>query len=138
MVSYASLVKESLEKLWPQDAGKYEYDLKYSGKFSGYNGNIRLRSNVIIMRMSKEWRRVSKEIQIGLIQELLVRLFKKKAHTMNMDLYHLFLKRVHIAIPKDEQDPMLALIFDHLNDAYLNSTLERPNLRWGKDSTRKL
>ena len=33
----------------------------------------------------KEWKNVSEEIQIGLLQELLVKLFKIRKKTINMD-----------------------------------------------------
>ncbi len=132
------MVKESFETLFPEKVSQYEFILKYSAAFSGYNANARMRGNTIILRMSKEWRGVSREIQMGLIQELLIRLFKKKMHTMNMDLYHMFLKRIHIAIPKDQSDDILRSAFEHLNEAYFNQTMEIPNLKWGQDSTRRL
>lgn len=138
MPSYNHIAKEAFEKIFPEQTNQYDFVIKYSAKFSGYNANIRLRTHTIIVGMSKKWRGISKEIQIGLIQELLLRLFKKRVHTLNMDLYHLFLKKIHVAIPKLVSDQILEMLFDKLNKEYLGDVLERPNLKWGSYSTRRL
>ena len=57
---------------------------------------------------------------------------------MNMELYNLFLKNVHVAIPKTKSDPLLEESFNRANDAYFNGMMDIPNLEWGNDSTSKL
>jgi hypothetical protein len=109
----------------------YEYKIKYSGRFKGYNANITLHKNVLTLNLSKNWRGVSRDIQIGLIQELMVKLFKKKKHTLNMDLYNIFLKKVHIAIPKTKSHPLLENSFKRNNSKFFNELMEQPNLVWG-------
>lgn len=136
--SYDEMLKLAFETLYPEDKRPLRFQLTYSGKFSGYNANARMRGDLIMIRMAKNWRPISKEIQVGLIQELLVRLTKRRAHTINMDLYHSFLKKIHIAIPKDDVDPILKESFSKINSLYFNDTIEMPNLRWGEHSTRKL
>ena len=119
-----------------------EIDIKYSGRFSGYNGNIRLRKTVfsekITVSISKKWRGIDQEIKLGLIQELILKLYKKKKTTLNTDLYNKFIKNVHIAVPKTDSDPLLEQIFHDLNEKYFFGFLDKPNLKWGAVSFRKL
>ena len=115
--------------------------MRYSGRFKGYNANGRRYGSRFVFNLSKNWRRVDKSIQIGLIQELMGRLLKwkfKTATTMNMELYHHFLRGVHISIPKTKVDPLLVECFVALNDQYFNGLLEVSNLCWGQKSYRKL
>ena len=121
--------------------------MHYSGRFKGYNANARRfgssDGSTFAFNLSKNWRRVDKSIQIGLLQDLMVRLLKKKSKliqskTIQMDLYHHFLRSVHIAIPKTKADPLLVERFVTLNDQYFNGLLEVSNLCWGQKSYRKL
>ena len=109
----------------------YQTKLKYSGRFKGYNANIVLRHDLLTINLSKQWRGVSKDIQMGLVQELLVRMFKEKKKTMNIDLYNIFLKKVHIAVPKTQFDSVLAASFQRNNDLFFHGLIEQPNLVWG-------
>ncbi len=96
--------------------------------------------NTIDIRMSKQIKNVSEEIQIGLIQTLLLKVFreKKKMTTTNMDLYNAFLKNVHIAVPKEVESPLLLEKFNKLNEQFFYGLLEQPSLRWGSYSKTKL
>ena len=110
---------------------KYRLILKYSGQFSGYNANIRMQRDVIEVRLSKQWKEVSPEIQIGCIQSLLLKLFKKKKSTTEIDLYETFLKKVHIAVPKTKDDPILSESYHRVNEKYFFGLVDKPNLVWG-------
>ena len=56
-----------------------ERELKVSyGRVRGYNANVRMSQSLIEVRASKNWKGVSSEIQKGLFQVLLSRLFKEK------------------------------------------------------------
>ena len=79
--------------------------------------------------------RVSEEIQMGLIQELMLKLLKKKRQSMYIDLYNNFVKSLHLAVPKDKVDPVLKESFDRINDKYFVGLVEMPNLVWGKFAT---
>lgn len=116
----------------------YESKLKYSGHFKGYNANMRLSLGILTVNMSKQWKGISNEIQIGLIQDMMVRMFKIKKHTEEMELYSVFLKKVHLIIPKTQNDPYLDLIFKCLNEDYFFGVMDQPNLKWGEMSTTKL
>lgn len=125
-----NLIKESFSRLFPEKEFLLKTKLRYSKAFKGYNANIKLYQNQIEVRLSKQWSQISKEIQIGLIQSLLLKLFKEKKHTNNMDFYNNFIKNIHIAIPKTESDPQLKQSFEKINDEYFYNLLEAPNLKF--------
>ena len=116
----------------------YNINVKYSGKFKPYNANVKKYANNITFNLSKNWRKISKDIRIGLMQELLVKLFKLKTKTTEMELYNIFMQNIHISIPKTKTDPSLEYSFKRLNNTYFSGLLEQPNLAWGSNSVRKL
>ncbi len=132
------LIHEAYQLLYPEKELPYEARLKYSGQFKDYNANVRLYRGVLEFRLCRKWEEVSKEIQIGLLQELLLRLLKDKKKTMYIDLYNNFVKSLHLAIPKTKTDPVLEAAFERVNEQYFSGILERPNLEWGGFSKRKL
>lgn len=117
-------------ELFPEKVG-YSVAVKYSGRFRGYNANIRMRGPNIVINMSRNWRGVSSEIQKGLVQELLVRLFKVKKNTISMDLYHNFIKSLPKVAPKTQSHPVLERSFNRVNEAFFAGMIDRPNLRLG-------
>ena len=134
----SSLIKEAFQQLYPDKPLKYDVSLKYSRKFKAYNANARLYGNNLTFHLSKDWKKISKDIQIGLIQELMTKILKDKKKSMNIELYNLFMKNVHLAIPKTKTDEILEQSFDRVNDAYFYGMLDIPNLEWSSDSTSKL
>ncbi|MBI3035606.1 SprT-like domain-containing protein [Candidatus Woesearchaeota archaeon] len=138
MGKMSSLIIEAFQQLYPEKELKYSVSLKYSRKFKPYNANVKLYGNSLTFNLSKEWKKISKEIQIGLVQELLVKILKDKKKTMNMELYSAFLKNIHIAVPKTKTDKILEASFNRVNEAYFNGMLDKPNLEWGNSSTSKL
>ncbi len=134
------IIQESYTGLFGQSRWKYEPRLKYSGKFSGYNANIKLAGNELTVSMSRAWKDVSREIKVGLIQHLLLKLFrpKSKMTTMHIDLYNLFTKNLHLSVEKDNIDPELSSRFDIINNRFFNGMLDKPNLAWGEKTFRKL
>ena len=134
----SELILEAFRELYPEKEMRYIFDLKYSDHFNAYNANVRRYGNKITFHFSKDWKKISKEIQIGLIQELMGKILKDKRKKMNMELYTLFMKNAHIAAPKTEFDPILEESFDRVNETYLNGMIDKPNLKWGNASTSKL
>lgn len=136
------LIEKAFKELFPEKDCSYHLLLAYSGKFSGFHGNIRFGMNTIDIRMSKQIKNVSEEIRIGLIQTLLLKIFRgkenKKCTTTNMDLYNTFLKNVHIAVPKEVESPLLLEKFNKLNEQFFHGLLEQPSLHWGNYSRNKL
>ena len=135
----SELIKEAFQQLYPEGEMKHSFSLKYSRKFKPYNANVKLYNNTMTFHFSREWKKISKEIQIGLVQELMLKIMKdKNRKTINMDLYNLFMKNVHLAVPKTKTDEILEASFDRVNESYFNGLLDKPNLQWGSDSTSKL
>ena len=135
----SELIKEAFQQLYPDKELRYSVSLKYSRKFKPYNANVKRYGDNLIFNFSRNWKKISKEIQIGLIQELLTRILKEKnKKTVNMELYNLFMKNVHISIPKTKTDDILEASFDRVNESYFNGMLDKPNLQWGNESVSKL
>lgn len=129
------LILDAYRELYPEKAFSFSPVLKYSGKFKGFNANISMRGSTLTVALSKQWRQISKDIQIGMIQDLLVRLFKDRRDTTNIRLYLSFMKNVHLAVPKTKSDPFLAETFERLNEKFFGGLLEMPNFDW-MDGTR--
>ena len=134
----SSLVKEAFKQLYPEKDLRYDVSLKYSRKFNAYNANVKLYRNSLMFHFSRDWKNISKEIQIGLVQELMTKVLKDRRKTINMDLYNMFMKNVHIAVPKTKTDEILEESFNRVNDDYFYGMIEKPNLQWGSASTSKL
>src|SRR3989338_6954790 len=115
----SELIKEAFQQLYPEKELKYSVSLKYSRKFKPYNANVKLHRDNLMFNLSRDWKKISKEIQIGLMQELMIKILKEKnKKTMNMELYNTFLKNVHIAIPKTKTDAVLEESFNRINEDY--------------------
>ncbi|PIN77797.1 hypothetical protein COV16_06460 [Candidatus Woesearchaeota archaeon CG10_big_fil_rev_8_21_14_0_10_34_8] len=136
------LIEKAFKELYPDKEFNYRTVLKYSGKFSGFNGNIRFGFGRLDVRMSKQMKYLSEEIRIGLIQTLLVKIFKpktmRKVMTTNMDLYEKFLKNVHISISKKVESPLLLEKFNKINEQFFSGLLDQPSLKWGTYSKGRL
>ena len=135
------LIEQAFQELFPtRNFGNYNFELKYTDKFKPYNANVRYRKTFVQYSMqfnlSKKWRNISKEIQIGLIQGLMLKVFREKNKTTNMDLYDHFMRSLHISIPKTSTDPLLEGSFNKLNEKYFFGMIERPNLAWHNSHSR--
>ena len=134
----SELIREAFRQLYPEKEFAYCASLKYSQKFKPYNANVRMRGANMVFNLSGDWKKISEEIQIGLIQELMSKILRDKKKTMNMELYSLFMKNVHLAAPKTKTDEMLEESFCRVNERYFNGMLDKTNLQWGRHSTGKL
>jgi len=123
-----NLAQVAFQRLFPDKESKHSFRLRYSGRFSGFNGNVSKRHDEVTVSLSRNWMRVAPDIQVGIIQELFVKLYKVRKHTMEMDLYANFLRSVHTEIPKTESHPLLASSFDRINTQYFQNSMEKPNL----------
>jgi predicted metal-dependent hydrolase len=126
-----NIVVDSYQKLFNKPC-KYECIIDYSRRFKGFNANIRLSKNKIKVSMSKKWENINEDIKIGLIQSLLLKIFKKKGNSTNIDLYNNFLRNVHVAIPKNNPPEILKESFDRINQKFFHGLMERPNLKFNK------
>mgnify|MGYP001265213646 FL=1 len=130
--------EQAFNDLFPEkDLENYQLKIKYTDKFKPYNANVRYTRNSLQFNLSKRWGKISREIQIGLLQGLMLRVFKEKKRTTNIDLYNNFMKNLHISIPKTNTDPILEQSFNKINDRYFFGLIEKPNLAW-HNSIRRL
>jgi len=132
------LAEQAFNELFPKkDMEEFSLNIKYTDKFKPYNANVRYSRYSLQFNLSRKWRKISKEIQMGLIQGLMLKIFKEKKTTINIDLYNSFMKNLHISIPKNKNDPLLENSFNKINEKYFYGLIERPNFMW-HDSIRRL
>ena len=84
-----SLATEAFKGLFPESEPSHDFAIKYSGKFNDYNANVYYTSSRMEFRLSKQWRGVERDIRIGLLQTLMLKVFGKKGQTLHMDLYNI-------------------------------------------------
>jgi predicted metal-dependent hydrolase len=132
-----NIVKDAFGRLFPDKEFNFSVTVKYSAKFKSFNSNIKLRNHEITLNLSKDWKNIDDEIKIGLIQELLTKLFKEKQYTNNMEMYNSFIKKLHKFVPKTKTNEILELSFNRVNEKYFNGLLECPNLKFGQESFSK-
>lgn len=133
-----SLVEKAFKELFPGRVLDKSCSIVYSGKFKSFNANVRHSSYRLDFNLSSDWKSVSDDIKIGLIQSLLVKVYKSSKSTSNIDLYNSFIRNLSRFVPKVHSDPILDDSFSRVNEKYFYSLLDKPNLKWGKFSTYKL
>ena len=72
------LAEEAFKELFPEkNLQEYELEVRYTDKFKPYNANVKYTraKNSFHFNLSRKWKSVSKEIQTGLIQELMLKIF---------------------------------------------------------------
>lgn len=133
-----NLIEESFLRLFPEKPFIYETEVEYNRRLGDFNANIHLYRNKITLHLNLQWKDIDDEIKIGLIQHLLLKIFKGKAKTPNITLYTNFVKNIPLLTPKTKSDPLLKESFCRVNAQFFSNLLEMPNLTWGQDSSRKL
>jgi len=133
------IIEEAFKHLFPNREFSFSTKINYSGRYKDYGATIQLGYGKLVLNLSRKWRGVAREIQMGLIQELMVKLFspknKKQINTIYIDLYNGFVKNLHKTIPKDKTHPLLRASFDRVNEKYFLGQVELPNLVLGKYAT---
>jgi len=130
----------NLEKLSGKELyGNRRIILKYSGHFNNYNANVKYSSSMMQFNLSSNWKNIDEDIQIGLIEHLLVKIFKLKGiKTDNMKLYEAYMKGLSKYARKHTHDPQLEESFHRVNEKFFNGTMEKPNLVFANESFHKL
>jgi predicted metal-dependent hydrolase len=131
------LVEEAYRGLYV-DEPRHLFSLEYSGRLKNYNAHVRIEANRLRFVLSNEWKNISDDIQIGLIQSLLMKVLKKPRKSLQFDLYNNFVKKLHLAATERKADPVLKESFERVNDKYFYGTIEMPNLEFGKMAKRTL
>lgn len=134
-----NLAEQALKELYPNSEEDRKLEVKYSAKFKGLNANVKYDANKLVLSLSKNWLEYSDKLRIGLIQNLLVKMYKKPYEkTLEMDLYEKFLDNVGKYAKREKEDPMLNDSFERINKKYFDNLMEKPNLVWGKKAYSKL
>ena len=133
-----NLIEESFQRLFPERPFPYSTELLYNRKLGHLNANIRHTPRTIAVHLNLHWKAIDHEIKIGLVQHLLLKVFKQRGRTPNIALYYNFIKNAHILTPKTKTDPTLEASFQRMNGQFFSTMLEQPNLQWGKAAFRKL
>ena len=133
-----NLAELAFYELYPEKRNSRELRVKYSKAFRHYNANVKYTNEWMEFKLSHEWKKVSDEMKIGLIQNLLLKVYKDRRKTINMDLYENFIKGIGECRPATEIDPILEASFNRVNEKYLGGYMEIPNLLWGQESFSKL
>jgi predicted metal-dependent hydrolase len=115
-----------------------ELRVKYSGHFKDYNANARYTKDYIQFNLSRQWKNVDDDIQIGLIQSLLARILKLKIKTSDMAMYEAFMKGLSKYAKKHTHDPALEESFNRVNERLFDGLMDKPNLIFASESFRKL
>ncbi len=137
MMNKKSIITRSLE-LFPERNETRHIEIKLSKAFKGYNANCAYTAFKIQFRLSYEWKDINEEILIGLLQELLNRVYKKKKHSYNIDMYNDFIKKSSLYTKIKKVDPELKECFDRVNKEYFNEMIDIPNLVWSQPSFSKM
>jgi hypothetical protein len=137
--SSQTLIETAYSQLYEKPSCPYATTITYSNRFKPYGANIRYSRSELRLHLSAHWKDVSDDILIGLIQELLLKVWKKKPYpeTIPLQLYHGFIRGIPDCVPKDSVDPVLEKRFCSINETFFLNQLEMPNLRWGRFSRRR-
>src|SRR3989338_4316656 len=71
-----NLIEHAYERLFDKQIN-YATKVKFTSQFNDYNANIRLYNNQVELRLCKKWKQIDKEIVLGLVQSLLLKILKK-------------------------------------------------------------
>ncbi|HII30399.1 hypothetical protein COT48_05270 [Candidatus Woesearchaeota archaeon CG08_land_8_20_14_0_20_47_9] len=134
------MIEEAWKSLYPNEGFNFRPNISYSSRLKEYNATLQKRGSELKLKLSSSWRDVSREIVIGLIQGLIIRLFRDKhaERTLNMELYDAFIKNIPLANSLPECDARLEQVFNRVNSSYFMGAVQKPNLAWGRLSSTKL
>lgn len=133
-----NLIQESFQRLFPEKEFSYLPEINYNRKLSRFNANIRFNKQKVAVNLNLEWKNIDPEIKIGLIQSLLLKVFKEKKNTPNIELYHNFIKNIPLMTVSLDNDQKLEESFSRINQQFFFNLMTKPNLSWGQGSRRKL
>ena len=138
-----NLIQRSFQELFPSKILEYQTKINYNKKLGDFNANVRLQDNRLQINMNYKWKEIDEEIQIGLMQHLLLKLFAKRYRiksktTFNIELYNTFIKKIPQMTEITEAEPALVLSFYRVNEQFFHSLLDQPNLKWGQATRSKL
>ncbi len=139
----SELALRAYKELYPDKRHVPKLKLRYSAKFSDFNGNVSMTKQFgvyteLLFSLSRKFQDTSEDIQMGIIQHLINRVHKTKIKTMEQDLYNNFIKHLTRYAERKESDPLLIELFNELNEEYFFGLMDQPNLVFGQASTTTL
>jgi hypothetical protein len=133
-----NLAEKAHAELFPDRVQTRTLSVSYSGRFKGYNANVRFTARTMDFAVAKEWREVSEEIQQGLFESLLCKVYGEKRSSSNQDLYRSFMKHLSGVARVESKDAYLLGRFRIINERFFGGMMSEPNLIWGQTTRRKL
>ncbi len=127
---------EAYEQLFGRTPRK-KVVVEFSGRFRDYGANVLDTPSLLRFRLSKEFLEVGEEIQMGVIQHLLCKLYKSKRKTLEMDLYDSFLKKIgeyETMAGGVVEDGELQDSFDRLNKQFFDDYMTTPHIKWTRSN----
>lgn len=143
-MEHHSLAERAFRQLYPERRLRKELRLRYSARFKEFNANVTARQGslavpgTITFSLSKKFQEVGDEINIGVMQHLLNRLYRTKVDTDEIWLYNRFIKKLMDYVETNDVDPLLRKRFDAINQEYFDGYMLLPNLVWGGETLTKL
>jgi len=138
LMNAKNIAEEAFLRLFPKKRTRnYNLSVRFSKRFKGYNANVICNGKNYRFNLSYKWKNIDKEIVIGLIQSLLIKIFKLKKSSFNIELYNNFIKSIPVTIKNKKDIPILSKSFDRVNKEYFYGLIEKPNLKLS-DSLAKL
>jgi hypothetical protein len=125
------LIKKAFSEMYPDKEMDFDSRLMYSKAFKGYNAKVKYTKLFMEFRLSYDWKEVSDDIQIGLIQSLLNKIYRTNIKTLEIEFYNIFLKKVPTLTPKTKTEPILEESFERVNKEYFHDMMLSPNLEFG-------
>ncbi len=132
------IAEDAYAGLFGEGSMPYTFELSYSGRFKGYNGTVIKRYNHLTFSISKKWKGVDRQIQIGMLQHLMLKILHVKGKTDNIDLYGYFIKSLHLTTQKQSEDTVLSESCERVLAQMELYDVEKPSLAWGDATFRKL
>ncbi|MBN1175836.1 SprT-like domain-containing protein [Candidatus Woesearchaeota archaeon] len=129
------LASKAFKSLFPQKTPP-RLTIKFSGKFSEYNANVRIEKIGRIVTglefgLSREFQESDESIIVGVIQHLLNKVYKTNIQTVEQEFYHNFLKHIGTYTKAKKGDDLLEELFEELNEEYFSGLLDRPTMIFG-------
>ena len=143
---FETLVHEAFFRLWPEKDFPYNVVEKYNLRLGDFNANIMLNGEILTLKYNLRWKEIDKEIHLGLIQHLLLKMLakgkEKRKNTFNINLYNNFCKQIPLYVSREHDLEnncgKLRDSFARMNTKFFDEKLFECKLKWGRASFRRL